>query len=66
MDGKADGLSSMSFRYEGVATTLTFTVVAEKEMYLHGINVSNDPEKQRHLLLSEMARLMYGISEQHS
>ena len=35
----------MSFRYEGVATTLTFTVVAEKEMYLHGINVSNDPEK---------------------
>jgi pectin methylesterase-like acyl-CoA thioesterase len=45
MDGKADGLSSMSFRYEGVATTLTFTVVAEKEMYLHGINVSNDPEK---------------------
>ena len=45
MDSKADGLSSMSFRYEGVATTLTFTVVAEKEMYLHGINVSNDPEK---------------------
>ena len=26
MDGKADGLSSVSFKYEGVATTLKFTV----------------------------------------
>ena len=46
MDGAADGLSSMSFRYEGVATTLKFTVsCADKaEMYLHGINVANEPE----------------------
>ena len=47
MDGAADGLSSMSFRYEGVATTLKFTVsCADKaEMYLHGINVANEPEQ---------------------
>lgn len=47
MDGKADGLSSVSFKYEGVATTLKFTVssVEGSEMYLHGINVSNEPEK---------------------
>ena len=43
---KDDGLSSMSFKYEGVATTLTFTVSAvdKAEMYLHGINVANLPE----------------------
>ena len=37
----------MSFRYEGVATTLKFTVsCADKaEMYLHGINVANEPEQ---------------------
>ena len=42
-----DGLSSMSFKYEGVATTLKFTVVTAvegAELYLHGINVANLPE----------------------
>ncbi len=41
-----DGLSQVSFRYTGVATTLTFTVktvVDKAEMYLHGINVANEP-----------------------
>ena len=45
VDGKNDGLSSVSFKYEGVATTLKFTIKAGGEMYLHGINVSNEPEK---------------------
>lgn len=47
MDGKEDGLSTMSFKYEGEATTLKFTVTCASgaEMYLHGINVANEPEK---------------------
>ena len=45
LKGEADGLSSVSFKYEGVATTLKFTISAASEMYLHGINVSNEPAK---------------------
>ena len=46
MADEADGLSTVAFEYEGVATTLKFTVkAAEGELYLHGINVSNKPEK---------------------
>ena len=38
-----DGQSSV-FKYEGVATTLTFTLVGNKgEYYLHGVNVANLP-----------------------
>ncbi|MBP3595726.1 MAG: LysM peptidoglycan-binding domain-containing protein [Lachnospiraceae bacterium] len=34
------------FKYEGVATTLTFTLKAnDGEFYLHGVNVANLPEK---------------------
>jgi len=44
-----DGLSQVSFKYSGVATTLVFTVstpVAGAEMYLHGMNVSDLPAAQ--------------------
>ena len=38
-----DGISSV-FKYEGVATTLTFTLAgATGEAYLHGVNVANLP-----------------------
>lgn len=38
-----DGQSSV-FYYEGVATTLTFSLVGSGEFYLHGINVANLPK----------------------
>lgn len=46
---ESDGLSQVSFTYTGVATTLSFKVntpVANAEMYLHGINVSDLPAAQ--------------------
>lgn len=41
-----DGLDSISFRYEGVATTLKFTAKTANEgyVYLHSFEVANDPE----------------------
>ena len=40
-----DGMVS-TFKYEGVATTLTFTLkTTGGEYYLHGVNVANLPEK---------------------
>ncbi|MGN0481272.1 MAG: pectinesterase family protein [Lachnospiraceae bacterium] len=44
-DGRNDGLTTVSFHYTGVATTLTFTVNGEEgaEYYLHGLSVSNNP-----------------------
>lgn len=44
-DGRAEGLSTASFEYKGVAATLKFTVNASGDCYLHGINVSNLPEQ---------------------
>ena len=43
---KNDGLSTMSFTYTGVATTLTFKVGGTDgaEYYMHGMSVSNKPE----------------------
>lgn len=44
-----DGLDQVSFQYTGVATTLVFTLktpVANAEMYLHGINISDLPASQ--------------------
>lgn len=38
-----DGQSSV-FKYKGVATTLTFSLVGSGEYYLHGINVANLPK----------------------
>jgi len=45
-DGRDDGLTTTSFHYTGVATTLTFKVdgVDGQEYYLHGVSVSNMPE----------------------
>jgi len=45
-DGKSDGLSTVSFTYTGVATTLTFKVGGTDgaEYYMHGLSVSNKPE----------------------
>lgn len=42
---KNDGLSTMSFTYTGVATTLTFKVGGTDgaEYYMHGMSVSNKP-----------------------
>jgi len=41
-----DGLDMISFRYEGVATTLKFTAKTANEgfVYLHSFEVANDPE----------------------
>lgn len=44
-DGRAEGLSTASFEYKGVATTLKFTVKAAGDCYLHGVNVSNLPDE---------------------
>lgn len=37
-----DGQSAV-FKYKGVATTITFTLVGEGEEYIHGVNVANLP-----------------------
>lgn len=41
-----DGMDMISFRYEGVATTLKFTAKTANEgfVYLHSFEVANDPE----------------------
>lgn len=44
-DGRAEGLSTASFEYKGVATTLKFTIKAAGDCYLHGLNVSNLPNE---------------------